>query len=175
MKLASYHGTRAGLSGIGNRLIRLRLRGVISHTEVVFEPGDGPVVAALMPDGKLEPDANGALWCASATATERLPDWSRRRAGKMGGVRFKRIAPTPDRWYLRETFADPLQAALWACRNEGVPYDWQLIVGYLAWVVPHGLGKVHCSEASASMLGIPDPWRFDPCALDAAVRGLGAG
>ncbi len=27
MRLASYHGTRAGLMGLGNMLIRLRLRG----------------------------------------------------------------------------------------------------------------------------------------------------
>ena len=41
MQLASYKSTRLGLQGIANRIIRLRLRGPYSHTEVVFEPGDG--------------------------------------------------------------------------------------------------------------------------------------
>ena len=76
MQLASYVGTRRSLMGIGNRLIRLRLSGLkealktdasldqtvlrASHSEVVFEPGDG--VDHLMPDGTCEPNAKGELW-----------------------------------------------------------------------------------------------------------------
>ena len=63
----------------------------------VFEPGDG--VDDLMPrDSSVEaaqpstrPDASGALWCASSAAAEPIPLWSPRRAGRRGGVRFKRI------------------------------------------------------------------------------------
>ena len=91
MKLASYIGTRAGIYGLGNVLIRLRLGGQESHSEIVFEPSDGPEVAALMPDGSLEPDANGALWCCSSVGLERIPAHSPRRSGGLGGVRFKRI------------------------------------------------------------------------------------
>lgn len=172
MKLASYLGTRPGLVGLANIAIRARLKGKVSHSEIVFEPGDG--VDSFMPDGTLAPTADGALWCASSVAADRMPAWSRRRAGKIGGVRFKRIVMNdPQKWVLRPLYADPLHAALWAREHEGIPYDWQLIAGYLAWFIPQSPGGVDCSEAAASMAGLPDPWRFDPCVLDAAVRGFG--
>ena len=116
MKLASYHGTRAGILGLGNILIRLRLRGIYSHSEIVFEPGDG--VDALMPDGTCEPDADGALWCVSSTGLEHIPPWSPRRAGKRGGVRFKRIVIKPDHWQL-DDMPGAQAAATWAVLNEG--------------------------------------------------------
>ena len=168
MKLASYHGTRAGLMGLGNVLIRLRLRGIYSHSEVVFEPGDG--VDHLMPDGTCQPDADGALWCVSSTGLEPIPAWSARRPGKRGGVRFKRIV-LGDKWTLDPLPHSPAAAALWARENEGRLYDWQLILGFLAWVVPHKRSRVMCSEACAEMLGLLDAWRFDPCALRAAAVG----
>ena len=167
MKFASYHGTRAGLLGIGNWLIRLRLRGRFSHSEIVFEPGDG--VDNLMPDGTCAPDAAGALWCVSSTGLERLPAWSPRRAGRMGGVRFKRIVLTPAKWTLDATDADPLFAAQWADENQGRLYDWRLIFGFVAWVFRNKRSRVMCSEACAEMLGIADSWRFDPCSLRAVV------
>ena len=165
MKLASYHGTRAGLMGLGNVLIRMRLRGIYSHSEVVFEPGDG--VDHLMPDGTCALDADGVLWCVSSTGLEHIPAWSARRFGKRGGVRFKRIV-LGDKWTLDPVSA-PEQAARWAVENEGRLYDWQLILGFLVWAVPHERSRVMCSEACAEMLGLGDAWRFDPCALRAAV------
>lgn len=170
MKLLSFHGTRAGIFGLGNILIRARLRGPFSHNEVMFEPGDGADVAALMPDGSLEPDANGALWCCSSVGLERLPAHSRRRAGKVGGVRFKRIVPDPERWTVKGTDKSPLKAARWARENEGSLYDWQYILGFLAWLIPQKDGRTACCEACAHMLGFgPDSWRFDCCSLPAAV------
>lgn len=171
MKLLSFHGTRSGIFGLGNVLIRARLRGQYSHNEVMFEPCDGPEVAALMPDGSLEPDANGALWCCSSVGLERLPSHSRRRAGKVGGVRFKRIVPDRQRWTAEETDRDPLQAARWAREHEGSLYDWQYIVGFLAWFIPQKETRTACCEACAKMLGLAaDAWRFDCCSLSAAVR-----
>lgn len=172
MKLASYHGTRAGIMGLGNILIRLRLRGIYSHSEIVFESGDG--VDHLMPDGTCAPDADGALWCVSSTGLERIPLWSARRPGKRGGVRFKRIV-LGDKWTLDASPSCPRQAAQWAHDNQGRLYDWQLIIGFLAWAVPHKRSRVMCSEACAEMLGMPEAWRFDPCTLRAAaVAGRGA-
>lgn len=165
MKLASYHGTRAGWMGLGNWLIRLRLRGIYSHSEIVFEPGDG--VDHLMPDGTCNPDADGALWCVSSTGLERIPAWSHRRAGKRGGVRFKRIV-LGDKWTL-DAVSSPERAAKWAVLSQGALYDWQLILGFLAWLIPHKKSRVMCSEACAEMLGLDDAWRFDPCVLRAAV------
>lgn len=170
MLLASYKSTRPGWQGIANRLIRLRLRGRYSHCEVVFEPGDG--VDDLMPDGACAPDANGALWCASSVAAERLPAHSPRRAGHVGGVRFKRIALDPARWDLIRVPSDPARAAMWFRAHQGDLYDWQLILGFLAWVVPHKDSRSTCSEACAAALGVPmqDAWRFDPCNLPAGFR-----
>lgn len=174
MKLLSYHGTRPGITGLGNILIRVRLRGPYSHNEVMFEPGDG--VDHLMPDGTCEPDATGAYWCASAVGLERLPVWSRRRAGRLGGVRFKRIVPDSARWTAEDTDRDPLQAARWAREHEGSLYDWQFILGFLAWIIPHKKSRVACCEACAQMLGFgDDAWRFDCCSLPAAVRGQQGG
>lgn len=154
--------------GAGNVVIRWRLSGPYSHSEVKFEPVDG--VDDLMPDGTTEP-INGAYWCCSSTGTETLPSWSPYRAKRVGGVRFKRIKPDPARWTEDATNRDPRAAAVWAKTHQGALYDWQLILGNIAWVIPEKSGRLMCSEACAEMLGFPDPWRFDPCVLVAAVRG----
>ena len=167
MKLASYKSTRPGLQGLGNIAIRLRLRGPYSHSEVVFEAGDG--VDHLMPDGTCAPDANGALWCASSVAFERLPPWSRRRAMRSGGVRFKRIVINPDHWDVLPYRRDPVAAAQWFVDNEGSLYDWQLIIGFLVWFIPEKPGRVNCSEACAAAGGYGDAWRLDPCSLHKIV------
>lgn len=169
MLLASYKSTRAGWRGLANRLIRWRLDGQYSHTEVVFEPGDG--VDALMPDGDCQPDAGGALWCASSVATERLPAWSHYRAGGIGGVRFKRITLDPTKWELIAVDTDPRFAARTFVVSQGRPYSWRLIAKTVAWAVAMGRSRqTTCSQISAEALGIAqqDAWRFDPCTLHAA-------
>jgi len=177
MKLVSYHATRAGIMGYGNRAIRLRLRGQFSHTEVMFEPEDGPAVAELMPDGSLEPDADGAYWMVSSVGLERMPVWPgrpTRREGRLGGLRFKRIKPDAAKWTLTPVGTDPLWAAQKARQNEGSLYDWQLILSFVAWIIPQKVSRGHCTEWCARLLGVPpeDAWRFDPCSLPAAVKGL---
>lgn len=170
MKLASYIGIRPGIMGIGSHLIRLRLRGLVSHTEIVFEPVDGPKVAALMPDGSLEPDVNGALWCYSSVGLERLPERSPRRPGKMGGARFKRINLGGPQWALDPVSADPLHTAQQAVIRQGALYDWQYILSFLGWFIPHKHSRTACSEECAAVLGFEDAHRFDPCLLRAVVR-----
>ena len=185
MKLASYVGTHSSLMGLGNRLIRLRLSGVkeffktnpskdqsilrASHSEIVFEPSDG--VDHLMPDGTCQPNEKGELWCISSTGLEHIPSFSKRRPGKMGGVRFKRIDVQTDQWELDNLPFDTVKVAVWSNENQGRLYDWQLILGFLTWVVPNKKSRVMCSEACAEALGIPDSHRFDPCSLQAFVRG----
>lgn len=125
MKLASYVGTRDSIMGLGNRLIRLRLSGIrqalqtdntsiqdilrASHSEIVFEPGDN--VDHLMPDGTCQPNEKGELWCVSSIGLERIPSFSRRRAGKRGGVRFKRINVNSSVWELDDPCASAQSAA----------------------------------------------------------------
>ena len=169
MLIAFYKSTRPGLQGIANRVIRLRLRSIYSHCEVVFEPHDD--VGHLMPDGTCQPDADGALWCASSVAAEALPAHSPRRAGRQGGVRFKRIALNTDHWDVQRVACIPAQAALWFRAREGMLYDWQLILGFVSWVVPHKRQRWTCSEACAAALGVPeaDAWRLDPASLEAAA------
>ena len=169
MLLAFYKSTRPGLQGIANRIIRLRLRSIYSHCEVVFKPGDG--VDALMPDGTCAPDKDGALWCASSVAAEALPAHSPRRAGKVGGVRFKRVVLDPGHWDVHRLDCDPIRAAKWFKAREGQLYDWQLILGFMAWIIPHKARRWTCSEACAAALGVreADAWRFDPASLWAAA------
>lgn len=169
MLLASYKSTRPGLQGLFNRIIRLRLRGPYSHSEVVFEPGDG--VDHLMPDGAAAIGQGGCLWCASSVAAEALPEFSGRRAGKTGGVRFKRVVLDPSRWDLVKVNLDPMATAQWFKAHEGEMYDWQLILGFMSWVIPQKDQRWTCSEACAAALGVSivDAWRFDPASLPAAA------
>lgn len=162
MQHAYYHSTRPGLIGLANILIRWRLSGRQSHCELVFMPGDG--VDHLMPDGTTEP-IDGAYWCASSVAGEKLPSWSRRRAGKLGGVRFKRIVLDPARWTVVDSDADPLGAATWVVEHEGALYDWRLILGFLAWFFLNKADRFTCHEVVAAGEGIAEGWRFDPCSL----------
>lgn len=162
MLLASYRGTRPGLQGLFNRVIRWRFSGSYSHSEVVFEPGDG--VGEWMPDNSCAADADGALWCASSVAMERLPGWSPYRAGKIGGVRFKRIVLEPAKWDLVKSYAEPIAAAQYAARCEGHPYSWRLIAKLAAWLVSFKLTtQTMCSKFCAAAFGVPksDAWRFE--------------
>ena len=162
MLLASYKSTRPGIQGIANRIIRWRLRGIYSHSEIVFEPTD--LVDDLMPDGSAAP-VDGALWCVSSVAAERLPAWSQRRAGRMGGVRFKRIALSPERWDFVRLHGDARQAAVRARLIEGDPYDWPGVLGFVWWPIRAWASWWSCAELCAHLLGLDEPWRMDPCSL----------
>lgn len=164
MKIASYKGTRAFPFNIGNILIRLRLRGDYSHTELVFEPGDN--VAEFMPDKSLEITSEG-FWSISAVALEKLPEYSKKRAGKVGGVRFKRINFDPSNWDIIEVpkSVSAQQVAKLANELEGDKYDWMLIGSFLAWFLRNESKRFTCNELIAYLLGIKEPWRLDPCSL----------
>jgi hypothetical protein len=167
MLLASYKSTRPGLQGVANRIIRFRLKGPYSHSEIVFEPTD--LVDDLMPDGRTDA-IDGALWCVSSVAAERLPPWSQRRAGAMGGVRFKRIKLDPSRWDFVRLRCDARQAAVRARTHEGGMYDWQQVAGYASWLIPHRDDRWSCAELCAQLIGMAEPWRMDPCSLHRVVQ-----
>lgn len=174
MKLLSYTGTRPGIAGIGNRLVRWRLSSPYSHSEVMFEPGDG--VEYLMPDGSLEPDADGAYWCASASATDVMPNWGDKRcvrAGAKGGIRFKRIVIKPENWTVCPYQFDAAQVASWFYVHEGDLYDWRHILSYLgmmANVITHqDEYRFTCAEACAAAAGFNKAEVFDPHNLPIVV------
>lgn len=175
MLIASYKATRPGLQGVFNRLIRMRLRGKYSHSEIVFEPEDG--VDHFMPDGSAARGKDGSLWCASSVAAEHLPAHSPRRAGKAGGVRFKRVVIDSNRWDMVRVDCDPVLAARWFRKHEGALYDWQLILGFVSWLIPQKSRRWTCSESTAAALGIDDgcAWRLDPCNLHVAVQAWAKG
>ena len=175
MKAAFYIGTRSGWRGIGNVLVRWRLRSQISHCELVFEPGDA--VEKLMPQDGLTmlpttQPIEGAHWCASSSATDEIPRWSARRPGKHGGVRFKRIdVSDPAKWLLIDLgHGGARTAAAWLRAHEGALYDWQAIVGFLAWPIPHKADRYACHEAVGAALGVPEPDRLDPASLCAVLQ-----
>lgn len=187
MKLASYISTKSGYKGVGDFLIRARLSGLkealhlhpycgsklrASHSELVFEPGDG--VDHLMPDGTCEPDADGALWCVSSTGLDRLPSWSKRRAGKLGGVRFKRInVDNPKKWSVCNLYSsDAINAAIIAKEYEGALYDWQNIASFIAPFVPEKGDRYMCSEFVSKCLLIADYSAYDPCKLQTFCESL---
>ena len=164
MKLASYKGSRSGIYRIGNALIRWRFAGPYSHNEVVFEPGDG--VDSLMPDKTCSPTGDG-YWCASSVALETMPAWSPYRAGRTGGVRFKRRPLFAADFDLIPVNRDPAKAATWFADHQGEPYSWRLVAEFISWLVSmaRGTGEWACSHACAAAFGHEEPWRFDPVLL----------
>jgi hypothetical protein len=170
MKFAAFKGKRKGIMQLGSKAIQIRLRSDVSHCEIVFEPGDK--VDHLMPDGTTEPDEEGRLWCYSSVGLERLPSWSNRRAGKLGGSRFKRVNVNSPDWRLTETGKDPVQVALRCKLREGTRYDWQYITGFVFWVINENPTRTACSEECFTVLGFKDSWRFDPASCEVVLKGL---
>lgn len=165
MKLISYTSTRPGIAGVGSLAVRLGTNSKYSHTEIVFEEGDG--VDDLMPDGTTKA-IDGALWCASSTTLDTIPIYSKVRAGRKGGVRFKRIVINPEHWMVQDItgFFDADAVALWFAKNQGMAYDYRGIAGYVGAVANlifhHSDGKMSCTEACATALGFKESWRFHP-------------
>jgi hypothetical protein len=173
VKLAFFIGAqKPWYKGLGDELVRLRLRSDVSHCELAFEPGDG--VDALLPDATAQADASGALWCASSVPWERMPAFSARRPGSRGGVRFARInLNDASQWQTVElpwAGSDrKYDAARWFKAHEGSLYDWQEIAGFLAWVVAGKADRYACHEACGAALGLTEAGRFDPASLRAAA------
>jgi len=52
-----------------------------------------------------------------------------------------------------------------ARRYEGAMYDWQLIAGFLSWLIPNKASRWTCSEFCAHLIGLYQAERFDTCSL----------
>ena len=176
MKIASYIGTQSGYAGWGDRIVRWRYGGGSaslpepSHTEIVFEPGDG--VDHLMPDGTTEVIGE-EYWCASSSMFDRMPMWSPIRAGKLGGVRFKRIHLSAEKWEVRDFKRDALMAAMWYKAHEGQPYNVAQLLVYLEWfmaiVVRNTTQKWTCTSSVAAALGYYRPELYHPSIMRSMV------
>ena len=182
MKLLLYKSTRKGIAGIGNWAVRKRTKSIYSHCEIMFEEGDGDLAQAYMPDQDLKPDDKGAVWCFGATASDRMPDWGNgrnRRAGKIGGTRFKRIEVDPAHWDIIEVpYADPAEVAKFCRREEGKAYDWRhifsffsvILIGFIInlWMT-QGADHWTCGEVCGEALGFKLSEIFDPKTLGAVA------
>lgn len=88
-----------------------------------------------------------------------------------GGVRFKAIDYDPTHWDFIDlpVHFEPAARA-WFEQHEGARYDLVGNLRFVAWFVPHSKSRWFCSEAVAAALGMPDPWRYGPSGLAAALR-----
>jgi hypothetical protein len=168
MKLLGYKGTSKGIAGLADVLIRYRLQGKYSHTEIMFEKGDG--VEFLMPNSTLELYSENQRWCASSSGIDKIPKNSKLRPSQRGGVRFKMIDIDPLKWDMIDLNYDPMKAAMLFKTMEGFPYDYRLIGSYMSWLIRENPQALTCSEVCAMACGLGDPWRYDPCSLMEIVK-----
>ena len=177
MLRASDKSTRSGYKGLGNIIIRWRLKSQYSHSEIVFEPEDNVrdfIAPSLWEQAE---HANTNLIMGSSTGTDRIPAYSHYRAGKLGGVRLKYHVYDPTKWDY--TKLDP---AVFSARDaiktflteEGKCYDWKLIGSFVSWVwwlvAGTGQNKYMCSEICAKALKIPEYEEISPKNLDMTVK-----
>ena len=131
-----------GKQRLFNRLVAWWTRGPYSHVELVFGPAK-----------------DGRYVCGSASHTD-------------GGVRIKTIALTPDKWDVFDVDVGNAEAAKnWFSSHWADGYDY---LGLFGFVLRRGLQsrqRWFCSEAVAAALGFFEPWRYDPNALFARVKG----
>lgn len=128
-----------GRTRLFNRLVAWWLRGPYSHCELLTQ--------AL---------GDGRYLCASASFMD-------------GGVRLKAMDLHPDRWDIVSVNADASQAREWFYRHQGEGYDVPGLLGFVWRRAENDQKRWFCSEAVAAALGYADAWRFDPCALYAAL------
>lgn len=90
-----------------------------------------------------------------------------------GGVRFKQIDFDPAKWDFVDLPIDLASAAEdWFNRHYGQPYDYLGNAHFVLSAIGDDKRKWFCSEACAAALGMPDPERFDPGTLYAALTYL---
>ena len=147
MILAAYHGTRPGLPGLYNRVVRIVGRGPYSHVELVFADR------------------------AAVERGETVESWS--ASWMDGGVRCKPIAFDPSRWhFVALPWADAAKARAWFLAHDGSPYDLAGNVRFVLPFLPDSARGWFCSEAIAAALGLREAWRYEPNHLVTICRDL---
>lgn len=80
-----------------------------------------------------------------------------------GGVRFKRIEFSPDRWdFIKLSDELEADARAWFEAHAGQKYDLRGNVRFVLDFLRDDKDKWFCSEAKGAALGIKEPWRLDP-------------
>jgi hypothetical protein len=141
-----YKGTRPGMAGIYNRLVRARGDGKYSHVELSF----GPVKGAT------------GEWAASSSFEDK-------------GTRFKMIDFSDANWDYIDLPQEWLDAAYLfmaeASRNNK-GYDLLGNVHIALGFIPNSKDKFFCSEAIAAALKLDEPFRFEPNALYVVIKRM---
>jgi hypothetical protein len=141
LRAAFYKGTHAGLPGVYNCLVRWWTRSIYSHVELIFL------------------DSPAASWGMAASSSY-----------MDGGVRQKMIDFDPALWDVVDV-PDRLwdRAWKWFLDHDGQDYDLLGNLHFVLSAVGDDKRKWFCSEAVAAALGMPNPERFDPGTLHAAL------
>lgn len=140
--LASFRGTRSGLSGFTDWLICKLDKSIYSHTEVCI---GNPL------DAEVE--------CYSSSGVD-------------GGVRRKVMKLDPTRWHVQPVpWATAEQVREMFADTEGQPYDYLGVARFLLpWMLRAHPRKWFCSEWALAAIGVKDAWRFSPGAGHSVVE-----
>lgn len=86
------------------------------------------------------------------------------------GIAFQRKDHDPAHWEVIEVAGDEGAAWRWWRAHRDARFDAMGVLGFLIGFTRGDDDRWFCSEACAASLGFPDPWRFDPNTLHAAVQ-----
>lgn len=145
---AFYLGTRPGLPGAYNRLVRAYEGGPYSHCEIVFSNGDSASSSGM--DGGVRFTGDGHA--------------------------FPKIDFANGNWHLIPLPADlEAGARAYFVEHDGWSYDYR---GNVRFLYPFGNRdsklKLFCSEAVLESIGVPEAWRFGVNAAAAVCQRIGA-
>jgi hypothetical protein len=90
-----------------------------------------------------------------------------------GGVRGKVIFMPPEKWRIYEIAQPKAAVKDWFAANDGKRYDVLGLFGFVWRRLKGWTNRLFCSEACAEILGLPEPWRFDPASLEAVCARIG--
>lgn len=140
--LASYKGIHAGWQGIINRGIRWLTRSQYSHSEVCI---GNPF--------------EGPVMCLSSSGVD-------------GGVRFKTMQLSPDKWDIVEMpWVTADDAVKFFQSERGCGYDFAGVTRFaLPWLVGPSAKRWFCTETVAAVAGYSEPWRFCPADFHIIVQ-----
>jgi hypothetical protein len=82
-----------------------------------------------------------------------------------GGFRVKFIDMMPEHWDLVDIGPQPADVEDRIAELFGAEFDVLGLVGFVFRRVSDDRGKLFCSETVARLIGLCDPWRFDPNTL----------
>ena len=95
-------------------------------------------------------------------------------AGTEGGVRFKPQKMDSSLWdFIELPFVDEGMVWAWYNANMGDKYDWWGVIRFMfPFAAPQHQSAWFCSECCADIIGLDEPWRYDPSTLHDVVKRL---